>query len=315
MGTRANSNTSELGGKLLKILAESSPCTIEGLAKSFELQSLERHVFESLPACLQDLQTDGLLEVRGTQVLLTQTGAIAATLDRIAELKRATEDTLGADGGWVVNSESAATPRKDTPLYQRGAEQRPGAFSALTSLKERLARFESPATALPGRPTSKEARRPEAGGYADNIPRQMRAHVPVAVEVHRGLTPIVLRDIEVASAVSLRLIGPKGAFHIDAHGPETQWETKRHEFEELGSWTFTLTPLIRGKHTLLLAFSHKLIGPGGVVADSPITDRTLEIVVRANIRRLCKRAAIVGFALLAGFALGTYFDSIVRLFQ
>lgn len=90
------------------------------------------------------------------------------------------------------------------------------------------------------------------------------------------------------------------------------WGDKVGEF---GSWKFTLIPRLSGKSTLFLTVSYKLVGPGGVVADSMLPERTLEIAVQTNIWRTCNTAAAWGATLVAGAALGAYFDPIVKLLR
>ena len=126
----------------------------------------------------------------------------------------------------------------------------------------------------------------------------MRAHVSVEAEVRVSSTiaPEVaaypvgqgktgLYGIDVAQAMSLRLSAPRGGFIIEAQSPETQWvwRSKSQSVNELAAWRFIITPNRRGSNSLRLTFSCKEIGPNGLLADSALPDRMLDIVVSTNL--------------------------------
>jgi len=163
------------------------------------------------------------------------------------------------------------------------------------------------------------------GWLAENVPRRMKAYVPVEVEVR--LSPSIsdelvegsmetgqkeTQQIQVARAMSLRLSAPKGGFTIQSQSPETQWAWRNKEKkseEDLAAWQFTLTPTRRGTNALTLAFSYKEVGPDGVVADGALPDKVLDIVVGINRGKLFARAAVWSFTLVLGAALGVYLQS------
>ena len=90
---------------------------------------------------------------------------------------------------------------------------------------------------------------------------------------------------------------------------------KDNKVGECGSWKFTLIPRLSGKSILFLTVSYKLVGPGGVIVDGTLPERTLEIVVQTNVWRMSTRAAAWGATFAAGAALGAYFDPIVKLLR
>ena len=171
-------------------------------------------------------------------------------------------------------------------------------------------------------------KRPEIGygprfaWLIENIPRRMRAHVSVKAEIRVSSTiahevaadPVSqgkasLYGLDVAQAMSLRLLAPGSEFLIEAQSPETQWVCKSNSqsLNELAIWQFVITPKKRGPHPLKLTFSYKEIGPSGLLADSALPDRVLDIVVSTNLPKTLTQAAIWATTLIVGAALGAYF--------
>ncbi len=164
------------------------------------------------------------------------------------------------------------------------------------------------------------------GYLAENIPRRMRAHKTVEAEVRVAPTisqelvsnlvgqgSIETHEVQIAQAMSLRLSAPKGGFEIEPQSPETQWVWRNKQTQpenDLAAWRFALTPTRRGSHTLRLTFSYKEVGPDGLIADSALPDKVLDIVVRTNIGKFCAQAALWSLTLISGAALGVYFQSI-----
>jgi len=130
--------------------------------------------------------------------------------------------------------------------------------------------------------------------------------------VGQGQTDI--DEIEIAQAISLRLSAPRGGFEIEPQSPETQWVWKDKEAQsdnDLAAWRFTLTPTRRGANTLRLTFSYKEVGPDGLIADSALPDKVLDIAVGTNVGKFCAQAAVWGVTLVVGAALGAYFQPLV----
>ena len=163
---------------------------------------------------------------------------------------------------------------------------------------------------------------PRFAWLIENIPRRMRAHISVEAEVRVSSTiaPEVAADpvgqgktglyeIDVAQAMSLRLSAPRGGFMIEAQSPETQWvwRSKSQSVNELAAWRFILTPNRRGSNSLRLTFSCKEIGPNGLLADSALPDRMLDVVVSTNLPKALTQAAVWVTTLIVGAALGAYF--------
>jgi hypothetical protein len=168
---------------------------------------------------------------------------------------------------------------------------------------------------------------PKFAWLIEDVPRKMRAHVSVEAEIRVSSTiaaesaadPVGqgktdLYGIDVAQAVSLRLSAPRGGFIIEAQSPETQWVWKSNSqsVNEL-AWRFIITPSRRGSNDLRLTFSYKEIGPSGLLADSALPDRMLDIVVSNNLSKTLTQAAIWVTTLVVGAALGGYFKPAMQL--
>lgn len=178
--------------------------------------------------------------------------------------------------------------------------------------------------------SARRRRDAQPGWLAENIPRKMRAHVAEEIEIRlsqsstsrlleamRGRGDANLREVAVTNAMSLRLTAPKGEFLIDAHSPETQWVfiNVQSDGEEFAAWCYTITPLHRGIGVLRLTLSHKQVGPDGLIADRTLPDQSVDINVRANVGRVCIGAAGWTATLVAGAALGAYFDDLLLLIR
>lgn len=166
---------------------------------------------------------------------------------------------------------------------------------------------------------------PTLGWLVENFPRRMRAHIPVEAEVRVsssmtdnlplglvGSGETVIHEFEVAQAMSLKLSAPKGGFIIESQSPETQWvwrDGDGHADDCLASWHFTVTPTKRGPNVLRLTFSYKEVA-GGIVADSTMPDKVLDIVVATNFGRTFAKVAGWFLTLAIGAALGAYFQSV-----
>ena len=102
---------------------------------------------------------------------------------------------------------------------------------------------------------------------------------------------------------------------IEAQSPETQWvwRSKSQSVNELAAWRFILTPNRRGSNTLRLTFSYKEIGPNGLLADSALPDRMLDVVVSTNLAKTLTQAAVWVTTLIVGAALGAYFQAAMQL--
>lgn len=214
-------------------------------------------------------------------------------------------------------------PRKQLLLKESRSAGRIVSYSAGGTVS-------SPSILLPTLKTnlaSVEQRFPARGWLAFRIPRVMRVHVAEEAEVRisrsEGLAivkamvgrgPVTVRGVSVAEAMSLRLTAPKGGFTISAHSSETQWvhlETESEE-AEVASWRFTVTATRRGRNLLRITLAYRRIGVEGIVADSSLPDETIDVHVKANLGRVCWAAAAWTLTLLAGAALGAYFENMMR---
>jgi hypothetical protein len=317
---------SEESRAVLRLLSETSPGTISFLLAR---DGFEQRGVRWLHAQLKVLEDERLVEIKDGQISLTSAGILALMLINITDLRI-------ASGG---NIDEPAIPRRTSPvdpdLHPGGsplADASPVEASLAHLKAESICNAPSrghPRLAEKIIRMGQEPRREEVPDWlVENIPRQMRAHVPVDVEVRVskylmpqfvsgliGQAKPILHETDVAPAMSLRLTCTKGSFQIDPHGAETQWVMRGENIDEFGSWKFTLIPRLAGKSTLFLTVSYKLVGPGGVVADSMLPEKTLEIAVQTNVWKTCNTAAAWGATLVAGAALGAYFDPLVKLLR
>ncbi len=242
-----------------------------------------------------------------------------------------------APAAWSAGSESwpdsVSTPETEAaPAPWRGEDLSWGTSASTPPLQPSCTRlgqapldFQGPLTsrALDWERAGSSNLPPSQGWLVENIPRRMRAYVPVEAEIRvppRITSPLVLglvgqgrpvlHPLEVTTAMSLRLSAPKGGIGIEAQCPETQWVQRNASptDRDFAAWRFTLTPQKRGSHILRLTFSYREIDVNGVIADSTLPDRVFDVVVTTNVTKICAQAAVWGSTLVAGAALGAYFQ-------
>jgi neural Wiskott-Aldrich syndrome protein len=160
---------------------------------------------------------------------------------------------------------------------------------------------------------------PERGPLAESVPRRMRSGTPSTAEVriardridslmlalcNRGVRP----EAYPTRALAVRLRAPNGGFAIEANAPETQWidRAPTSPGEGFAAWRWTITPERHGRNRLLLTVSARLIGPDGLVAEAAPSDRSIEVKIAPNYRRLTQRWAGWLVAIAAGVALGQF---------
>jgi hypothetical protein len=160
---------------------------------------------------------------------------------------------------------------------------------------------------------------PERGPLAESVPRRMRSGVPTTAEVriardkidslmlalcNRGVRP----EAFPTRTLAVRLRAPNGGFAIEANAPETQWMDRAvpGQGDGFAAWRWTITPEGHGRNRLLLTVSARLIGADGLVAEAAPSDRSIEVKIAPNYRRLAQRWAGWLAALLAGVALGQF---------
>jgi hypothetical protein len=161
----------------------------------------------------------------------------------------------------------------------------------------------------------------------------MRAHVSVEAEVKISTIAAEVADDpvgqgktglygpEITQALSLQLSALSGGVLVEPQSPETQWvwRGKSQSLDELADWRFIITPKRRGSNTLRLTFSYKEIGPSGLLADSALPDRMLDIVVSTNLPKTLTQVAVWVTTLIVGVTLGIYFIPVIqfisRLYQ
>ena len=154
-----------------------------------------------------------------------------------------------------------------------------------------------------------------AGQLVENIPRRMRAFVPVVVEARvaraevkaiaegmQGGGAVYRHEVTVTKAMSVRLRAPEGGFFIETASPETQWidNVLGVATDDFASWRWTVTPNQRGKKRLQLLISARTVGADGLAAETALPDQVIEVKVGINYARTAMRwggwiaAALVG---------------------
>jgi neural Wiskott-Aldrich syndrome protein len=160
---------------------------------------------------------------------------------------------------------------------------------------------------------------PERGPLAESVPRRMRSGMPASAEVriardkidslmlalcNRGVRP----EVYPTRTLAVRLRAPNGGFAIEANAPETQWidRAPTGPGDGFAAWRWTITPERHGRNRLLLTVSARLIGPDGLVAEAAPSDRSIEVKIAPNYRRLAQRWAGWLVAIAAGVALAQF---------
>lgn len=155
----------------------------------------------------------------------------------------------------------------------------------------------------------------EAGQLIENIPRRMRALVPVVVEARiaradvkalaeglQGGGAVFRHEVVVTKAMSVRLRAPEGGFTIENRSPETQWieNVLGLGADDYASWRWTVTPRTRGRRQLQLIVSARTVGADGVTAETALPDQVIEVKVATNYAHTAWRwsgwiaAAVIG---------------------
>jgi len=166
----------------------------------------------------------------------------------------------------------------------------------------------------------------ESGQLIENIPRRMRAGIPVVVEARvakadvkalaeglQGGGAAYRHEIVVTKAMSVRLRAPDGGFWIETRSPETQWieNVLGLSSDDYASWRWTVTPRERGRKQLQLIVSARTVGADGLTAETALPDQVIDVRVGINLGRTMGRwvgwiaAAIIG-GVLARFGEGAF---------
>ena len=153
------------------------------------------------------------------------------------------------------------------------------------------------------------------------FPNQLRAGIAVPVEVR-----IARREIEAMAeglqgrnsapsgspfavplvAMTVRLTAPRGGLQIELATPETQWIENSLgliQHDEQVSWRWSLMPLKRGRHQLLLRVGVRTIGPDGLGAETALPTQGIEVRTGRNYGQSLRRWAGSGLAFVLGVAM------------
>lgn len=163
----------------------------------------------------------------------------------------------------------------------------------------------------------------EAGQLIENIPRRMRAGIPVVVEARISRSDVKAlaeglagggaafrHEIVVTKAMSVRLRAPDGGFVIENRSPETQWIENVLGFgsDDYASWRWTVTPRARGRRQLQLIVSARTVGADGMTAETALPDQVVDVKISINYARTAARWAGWGVAALVGALLAKFGD-------
>ncbi len=156
----------------------------------------------------------------------------------------------------------------------------------------------APARAKAGTQAGKKRGAPLAAGQlVENVPRTMRVGRQETVEVRiakedvsalaeglQGTGTAYRHDIVVTRAMSVRLRAPDGGFWVETASPETQWieNSLGSLSDDYASWRWHVTPQRAGKARLQLVVSARTVGSDGLVAETALPDRVINVKVRIN---------------------------------
>lgn len=161
----------------------------------------------------------------------------------------------------------------------------------------------------------------EQGQLVENIPRRMRAGLPVVVEARIARSDVkalaenlqgggnaVRHEIVVTKAMSVRLRAPDGGFWIEPRSPETQWIENILGLgtDDYASWRWTVTARERGRRQLQLIVSARTVGSDGLAAETALPDQVIDVRVGINYTATAQKwlgwtAAAVAGGLFARF--------------
>jgi hypothetical protein len=228
---------------------------------------------------------------------------------------------IGSGGGDVLGQPPV---RADRPIDAGPAGGRPP-----VSVQRDGAR---PAPGAPARTIepARVHRRPsvEPGQLVENVPRRMRVGTMESVEVRiarddmpgvssglQGQAPPVRHDLLITKAMSVRLRAPDGGFVIESASPETQWTEPSLTplSSDFASWRFLITPQRRGEATLQLVVAARAVGRDGIVAETALPDRVINVRVRTNYVRAGLRGAVWLAALAIGGVVGKLGENTVAV--
>ena len=174
----------------------------------------------------------------------------------------------------------------------------------------------------PTRPSAAPARsgqRAAAGPLMEAIPRKMRvgSAAPAQVRIGRDKIDNLMYllmgsraqhhpEAVVARLLSVRLRAPDGAFAIEPGTPESQWieATPSQPQDDHVAWSWTVTPLRRGRRRLQLLVSARTVGRDGLASEQSPPDRIIEVMVRPSLVRRLVRWVVVVVLFGVGAALG-----------
>jgi len=181
------------------------------------------------------------------------------------------------------------------------------------------------------RPGARGQQAPRGGGHAEKgllveaVPRRMRVGVPAPAEVRiardriegliaalNGRGAASLGEQPLTRALSVRLRAPGGDFWIEPATPETQWVDSASSMihDDYANWRWTVVARRRGRGRLTLMVSARTVGRDGLAVESAPPDRAIEVKVGGNYRQVAARWAGWILALLAGAAIGSYWEQL-----
>jgi hypothetical protein len=228
----------------------------------------------------------------------------------------------------ALQSLKRRTEALDMPVSASAPAPAPARETSLRSLAaaaQEAAIFGPAAAAAP-----EPAPEVQPGKLVENVPRFMRAGVPVEVEVRlsRRETEALIaglggdvrwHDIMTTPAMTVTLQAPMGGFTIQALSRETQWIDGGQKAQlgllgqaEYGAWKWIVTPVSAGRRKLNIVAAAKTSG-GGIQAETPLPEQIVEVKVRVNYVRafggLVKWLAVAA----AGGLVAEYASTLLKL--
>lgn len=144
----------------------------------------------------------------------------------------------------------------------------------------------------------------EAGRLAYQIPRRMWLGVRETVEVRlgrldaqglmdgfSGTGDVRTEDTPIVETMSVSLVCEPGTFEIEARSDKDQLVKPDHvrgtpfHKDDFAKWTWLVTPLARGDHTLFVKVSAALRDSRGLPVTSSLPDKVFPVTVRVHLVR------------------------------
>ncbi|MEM7619387.1 MAG: Clp protease N-terminal domain-containing protein [Pseudomonadota bacterium] len=160
-----------------------------------------------------------------------------------------------------------------------------------------------------------------ARSYLKNIPKIMKVadEETVDITITReeiekiereliGNIPIPPHDILVTQSMTLRLSTPEGGIVIQPRTPPTQRTHEQNSDQDHNKdifiWSWTLTPVLKGKHPLHLSLSSRIVGERGLFPNDTLPEQVSHVKVKRRTSDFLKIIGTIIFSLTLGLGAG-----------